>query len=761
VAVLGAGTMGAQIAVLAAGTGASVRLLDVTRDAAAAGLARAKRLTPDPAFAAEDWARVTPGSFAEDMAAAGDCDWIVEAVVEDASVKQGLFAALDAVRRADAIVSTNTSALSIGALGEGRSEGFQRHWCGTHFFNPPRYLPLVGLVPGRRTERGVLDRLTAFLDRRLGKSVVVARDTPGFIGNHLALYATGLVLADVEAGRVSIDEADVLTGMLIGRPKSATFRTLDLAGLDIVRHVMQDLATRVPDVDARTVLTPSAALTRLTAAGALGEKAGHGFYRRARTTDGQSIIETVDLHTLAYRAPAPVHIEGLDAIRDIADTDERLRALFADPGRAGAFTRATLAPLLVYAARVAPAVAGSIDDVDRVMRWGFGWQHGPFEAIDAVGARTVWAAATASDPALLSAGPPPLLAPCLDAPSRPFRSGHLPPAASDLLLLRTSRDRRGVLTATPGASLVDLGDGVLAVEFHSKMNTLGADAIAMLERGVDEAEARFSALVVGNEGPHFSAGADLALVLAAADREDWNEVDRMVRALQHATTRLRGAAVPVVVAPFNLTLGGGTEIALHAHRTQAAGESYLGLVETGVGLIPAGGGTKEMLARAIDSARGDDVMAHLQRAFETIAFGLVSTSAWDARRLGLLSAASGITMNRERLISEAKATALDAARDYQAPAPRLTIPVGGDATYAPLALGVHLAWRAGRISEHDAYIGRTLAEVMAGGRVPHPTTVSEAHLLDLEREAFLRLTGTPATRARIRHTLSTGKPLRN
>lgn len=753
--------MGAQIAALAAGAGLEVHLLDLTREAALAGLDRARRLKPDPVFTRADWARIVPGGFADGMAAAGACDWIVEAIVEEPGAKRDLLAAVDAARHPGTIVSSNTSALSLAALADGRSESFRRHWCGTHFFNPPRYLPLVELIPGPDTDATVLGRLTDMLDRRLGKSVVLARDTPGFIGNHLALYAAALVLAEVERGRVSIDEADLLTGPLLGRPKSATFRTLDLAGLDIAGHVMRDLSNRLPDADARAAVRPSALLTRLVAAGALGEKTGRGFYRRVRQPDGTSAVETVDPATLAYVPSARPALEGLPAATDASDTGTRLRALFRDQGRAGAFTRATLAPFLVYAARVAPAIAPGIDEIDRVLQWGFAWELGPFEALDAIGPREVWDAAVQANPALAAGAPPGLLAPFLAEPGRRFRSGPLAPAASDLLILGTARERRGTVARSAGASLVDLGDGVLAVEFHSKMNTLGADAIAMLQRGVDEAEAGFAALVVGNEGPHFSAGADLTLVLDAAVRGDWDAIDRMVRLLQQATMRLRYAAVPVIVAPFGLALGGGTEITLHGHRAQAAIETYMGLVETGVGLIPAGGGTKEMLARAVEHAAGHDLLPHVQRAFETIAFASVSTSAADARRMDLLTAADRITMNRERLMADAKAAALDAARDYRRPAPRAAIPVGGDATYAALALGVHLAWRAGRITDYDAVIGRTLAEVMAGGRLPHATTVSEAHLLDLEREAFLRLISRPETQARIRHTLSTGKPLRN
>ena len=769
---LGAGTMGAQIAAMAANTGVPVLLLDQTREAARQGLTRARQVKPDPAFTAETWALVTPGSFDEDLTQAGACDWIIEAVVEDAAVKRGLLGRVDEVRQPTTLVTSNTSALSIASLAEGRSDGFRQHWCGTHFFNPPRYLPLLELVPTADTTRVAVDRVSAFCDHYLGKSVVIARDTPGFIANHLGLYGAARILAEIDAGRITIEEADAITGVALGRPKSATCRTLDLTGLDVVARVAADLRERLTDPGARRVLSLPPFLAALVTSGALGEKAGRGFYQRVRLADGRSRVDVLDPSTLAYREIRTPQLESLTAARAISDTGVRIRTLFNGADRAGTFLRATLAPTLVYAARVAPDLAASIDDIDRVMRWGFGWELGPFETIDAIGARDVVQAAAAADPQLMAAGVPPLLQPLVERESEggsgrgrgreQFRSGRVPPAAGDLLILRSAKDRTATVATSTGASLVDLGDGVLAVEFHSKLNTLGRDAVEMLERGVAEAEARFAALVIGNEAPNFSAGADLTLVLEAAARKDWGTIDQMVRALQAATMRLRYAAVPVVAAPAGLTLGGGVEITLHAHRAQAAAESYLGLVETGVGLIPAGGGTKEMLARAVERAAGTDPTPHVQRAFETIAFGTVSGSAADARRLGLLSPADGITMNRERLMSDAKAVSLASVTGgYVAPLPRRAIPVGGDTVYAPLALAVHLAWRAGRISAHDAVIGRALATVMAGGRMPHGTTVTEQHLLDLEREAFLSLVAQAPTQHRIRHMLETGKPLRN
>ena len=726
--------MGSQIAAHFANAGVPSLLLDVTAEAAAQGLKRARSLKPDPFFLPDGWTLVSTASFDEGLPRLGEADWIVECVVEQLDAKRALLERVDAARRQGSVVSSNTSGIPVGVLAEGRSDDFRRHWLGTHFFNPPRYLRLLELIPTPDTDPAVLAGVKAFADLHLGKGVVVAKDSPNFIGNHLALYDVVRALALVAEGRYSIEEIDAITGPPIGRPKSATFRTLDLAGIDILAHVVRNLAERLDDPAARATFVLPPFVEAMLARGWTGEKAGQGFYKRVKGDDGESQILVIDPASLEYRPQVRPKLPALAAAEAVTDTGERLRKLFAGTDRVGEYLRATLAPTLAYAAAVTPAIAYSPDDVDRVMRWGFGWELGPFEIMDALGSQPVRT-----------------------------REGLVPPAAPALQLLRSARERSAVVKSNPGASLVDLGDGVLAVEFHSKMNSIGADTVQMLQAGVREASRNFAALVVGNEGVHFSAGANLMLVLIEAQDENWDELDAMVRAFQGATMGLRYADVPVVVAPAGLALGGGCEIALHADRVQAAGEAYIGLVEVGVGLIPAGGGTKEMTARAAESvAAGADLLPPIQRAFETIGFAKTSTSGPDARRLGYLRPADAITMNRERLITDAKQHALQrVAEGYQRPLPRASIPVGGDAVLAPLKLGIHLAWRAARISDHDAMIGRKLATIMAGGELPHPATVSEQHLLDLEREAFLSLLGQPRTRERIQHTLKTGKPLRN
>ena len=709
--------MGAQIAAHFANAGVPVLLLDLTKDTARDGLKRAQALKPDPFFTRETAGLIRVGGFDADLQQIASADWIIEAILEQLDAKRTLLARVDAIRHADSIVSSNTSGIPIASLAEGRSESFRRHWLGTHFFNPPRYLRLLEVIPTTDTDPAIVDRVTRFADFRLGKGVVVAKDTPNFIANHVGLHNLMQILRALETGEYTIEELDAITGPALGRPKSATFRTMDVVGLDVIGHVAANL-DRLPNEAMKRELALSPLVTKMIERGLLGEKTGQGFYKR----EGTDIL-VLDPATLTYRAKQPAKLPSLDAVRNVEDVGERTRTLFTGTDKVGAFLRETLGATILYAARVAPDIANSLDDVDRAMKWGFGWELGPFEASDAIGVNPR------------------------------FRSGALP-IAPGLEILKSAKDRSKVVRRNSAASLVDLDHGVLAVEFHSKMNIIGGDTIQMLRAGVKEASANFAALVVGNDAPNFCAGANLMLVLLEAQEGNWDEIDEMIRTFQQASLALRYADVPVVVTPAGLTLGGGCEILLHADRAQAAAESYIGLVEVGVGLIPGGGGVKEMLARSTEDLP--------QRAFETIGFGKVSTSAADARRFGFLRDVDGITMNRDRLMADAKAIALERVREgYRPPPVRTAIRVGGEGVLATLKLGVHLAWRAGRLSDHDALIGRTLAFILAGGSLPHQTTVTEQYILDLEREAFLQLCGEPKTRARIQYTLKTGKTLRN
>jgi 3-hydroxyacyl-CoA dehydrogenase len=713
-AVLGAGTMGAQIAAHLANAGVPTLLLDISRDIAHDGLERARNLKPDPFFTPTTHALVRTGGFDEDLTSISACDWIIEAVVERLDVKQSLFERVEAHRAPDGVVSSNTSGIPIAALANGRSEPFRRHFLGTHFFNPPRYLHLLEIVPTADTDPAVIEFITAFAQRRLGKGVVVAKDTPNFIANHIGLYGVMQIFRALETGEYTIEEIDAITGPAIGRPKSATFRTMDIAGIDVLAHVARNLAEQLESEQDRKVFELPRLAASLVERGWIGAKAGQGFYKK----DANGEILSLDPSRMEYRPKQPARLPSLDAARAIDDPRERVQTVMKADDKVGRFLRATLAPTLDYAERVAPQIAHCAADVDKAMRWGFGWELGPFE---------------------LRGGPPPVVS-----------------------ILAAAKATNHVVRTNAGASLIDLGDDVLCVEFHSKMNAIGGDTIQMLQAGVKEASANFRALVVANDAANFSAGANLMLLLLEAQEGNWDDVDMMIRAFQGATMALKYADVPVIIAPAGLTLGGGCEIVLHADRVQAAAESYIGLVEVGVGLIPAGGGTKEMLARAMDAApAGADPLPHVQRVFETIAFAKVSGSGPDAKRLGYLRDADAVSMNRDYQVEDAKAAALARAADFVRPQPRASIRVGGAGLLAALKLGVHLALKSGRITEHDALIGRKLAWVLSGGDAPHATTVTEQQLLDLEREAFLSLCGERRTQERIAHTLKTGKPLRN
>jgi 3-hydroxyacyl-CoA dehydrogenase len=743
-AVLGAGTMGAQIAAHLANAGIPVLLLDLNADVAAQGLKRARAMKPDPFFTKSTPALMRTGGFDRDLKKIADADWVVEAVLEQIEVKRPLLEQIDAVRRAGSLVSSNTSGIPIATLAEGRSPDFRRHWLGTHFFNPPRYLHLVELIPTAETDPAVVEQMTDFLDRRLGKGVVVAKDSPNFIANHIGLYGVTQVLRALESGAYTIEEIDAITGPALGRPKSATFRTMDIAGIDILAHVAKNLNLELPPF-----------IAQMIERGWIGEKAGQGFYKKQPSTgSGRAEILTLDPKTLTYRPQQTAKLASLEAVRSVDDVRERVKTLYHAKDTVGDFLRSTLGPTLEYVARVAPEIAYSNADVDRAMKWGFGWELGPFEIAEIIGGpeRPAPQPRTAAGPERpapqpRTAGGPERAVPHSMNVARPFQG----------------REKK-IVKQNAGASLVDLGDGVLSVEFHSKMNAIGADTIQMLNAGVKEAAANFAALVVGNDAANFSAGANLMLLLLEAQEGNWDEIELAVRAFQNATQALRFADVPVIVAPAGMTLGGGCEIALHGDRVQAAAETYMGQVEVGVGLIPAGGGTKEMYARAVEDlpANHPDLLPFAQKVFELLGFGTVATSAAHARELGFLRDVDRITMNRDRLLDEAKACALERVREgYQRPLPRTAIPVGGETLLAALKLGVHLALRAGRISEHDAVVGRALATIIAGGSLPHQTTVGEQYLLDLEREAFLKLCGERKTLERMQFTLKTGKPLRN
>ena len=738
-AVLGAGTMGAQIAGHLANAGLDVALFDLSSALAADGIARLAASHPPVLFTPEVANRIRPCAL-DDLRPVGTADWVIEAVIESMPAKRELIARLEPHVNASAIVSSNTSALSVREIAADRTETFRRRWLGTHFFNPPRYQALVEVVATADTDPAVVAALGGFLDRSLGKDVVAARDTPGFIANRIALYGAVRSIHLWASGEFTIEEIEAATGPAVGGPRSATFRTMDLVGIDVVAAIAADLARRLPGEGFELPEVVDRMLDR----GLAGVKAGRGFY--ARASSGDRVFLALDPLTLNHR---PVITVEPSFMPDSLPLPERLQDLLQRADRAGDLVRRTLGASLLHAAEVAPEIADSIDDIDRAMRSGFGWQAGPFELWDAIGVRGVL-------DTLRPARPPGVIQVAIEAGRWTLRDRPLPPAGPDLLLITSARRAGRVVRTTSGATLVDLDDGVFAVELHSKHNVLGGDAIDMLEAGIAHAAAQGLALVVTSESGPFSAGADLRVVLTESRAGRWAELEALVARFQTAMMLVKTAPIPVVAAPIGLALGGGCELCLHADRIEAAAETYLGLPETSVGLIPAGGGTKEMLLRA---GKDTDPAGAVARAFRTIASARVSTSARDAARLGFLSAEDGITMHRQRVTASARRTALARVEEFQARAMLDAIPVGGRRLHDALAASIDQVRSTGQISDHDALVGRKLALVFAGG--PDRTVVSERQLLDLERDAFLSLCGEPKTLERIAYTLKTGKPLRN
>jgi 3-hydroxyacyl-CoA dehydrogenase len=795
-AVLGAGTMGAQIAAHLANAGLPVLLLDIapreltadeqarglTLDSrqvrnriAQAGLDAALRAKPAAFFTPEQAGLITVGNFADDMARLQDCDLIIEAVVENLEIKRKLYERVEQFRRPGSVVASNTSGIPIRHIAEGRGEDFRAHFLGMHFFNPPRYLHLCELIPTEWTKPEVACSIAGFLDQRLGKGVVIAKDRPNFIANRIGTYGALVTIKTMRADGYTIEEVDKMTGPAVGRPKSATFRTFDIVGLDVLLHVTKNLYEAVTEDEERDVFLAPEFLQQMTGRGLLGAKTGGGFYRKQKGGEQQEIW-TLDHASLEYRPQQKVKLPALDMAKNIEDVGARIKALVWGQDRVGAFLWQTLARTLRYAANRIPEIANTIVDIDRAMRWGFGWELGVFEVWDAIGVEQSvermqadgWSVPLNVE-RMLHAGAKSFYKTengqqfFFDFLTLEYKLLHEPAGA---IILKSVKDRTGVIKKNAGASLLELGDGVACLEFHSKMNAIGGDTIQMVKTALAEVEKNFVGLVIGNQGANFCVGANLMLMLMGAQEEEWDELDLMVRAFQQATMSLRYSPKPLVVAPFNLALGGGCEFLLHADRVRASAELYTGLVEVGVGIIPAGGGTKELTLRALDSIPNDmadaDPFPFIKRAFETIALARVSTSAMEARKLGFLNEDDTISMNADRLLADAKQTVLALAQaGYVAPQPRTDILALGLPALATLKLGIHQMKRGGFISEHDALIGEKLARIMTGGDLDHPTRVSEQYLLDLEREAFLSLAGERRTQERMAHTLKTGKPLRN
>jgi 3-hydroxyacyl-CoA dehydrogenase len=792
-AVLGAGTMGSQIAAHLANAGIPTLLLDILppenapktesagrvqdRNAIArAGLEAAKKAKPAAFFTPQTDPLISIGNFEDDLPKIKGCDLIIEAIVENLDIKRSLFEKIDAHRRPGSVIASNTSGIPLAQLAEGRSDDFRAHFLGMHFFNPPRYMHLVELIRTPSTRPEVSCSMFGFLDERLGKGVVVAKDRPNFIANRIGTYGALVTMRTMLEDGYSIEEVDKITGPAVGRPKTATFRTFDLVGLDVFAHVVKNLHENLPDDPEREMFVMPEFVTGMIERGLLGNKTKAGFYQKQKGDGEKREIWTLDAATLEYRPSQKVKLPSLDMAKNIEDTTERLKALVWSKDRVGTFLWKTLSRTLNYTADRIPEIADSVVEIDRAMRWGFNWTLGPFELWDAIGVQKSIARLKEEDRAI-----PANVQNLLESGANSFykhengqrfyfdfASVKYVPATdpTGTIILKSLKDRTGVIKKNSGASLVDLGDGVACLEFHSKMNSIGGDTLEMLRAALTEVEQNFVGLVVGNQGPNFSVGANLMLMLMEAQDENWEELDMIGRFFQQSVMSLRYSTKPVVVAPFQMVFGGGCEMVLHADRVRAAAETYIGLVEVGVGIIPAGCGTKEMLVRALDSIpagmKDGDPFSFVKRAFETIALAKVATSAEEARSFGFLREEDSISMNPDRLIADAKKQVLAlAASGYVQPQPRTDILALGNPALATLKLGVHLMKRAGYISDHDALIGEKLARVLTGGDLNHATRVSEQYLLDLEREAFLSLIGTRKTQERIAHMLKTGKPLRN
>jgi 3-hydroxyacyl-CoA dehydrogenase len=769
--VLGAGTMGAQVAAHLVAQGIEVALLDLPapppgRSALAQrAIENLKKLKPSPLALAEEASLIRPGNFEDDAGRLADADWVFEAVVEDLEVKRQLLARVAGAVSGTALVTSNTSGLGIGAMAAGLPPGLRPRFFGTHFFNPPRYLKLLETIPGPDTDLARLAAFEAFAERVLGKGVVRCKDTPNFIANRIGSYAFGAALQALVELDLTIEEVDALSGPAIGRARSATFRTADIAGIDVCVRVAENLYQAVANDPEREVFAVPAFMKAMLERGWLGEKKGAGFYRK----EGKE-IRTLDWKTLEYRERRKPQLPALDAAQSLPDLAARLQQLVAGKDKAGQFLWRVLSRSCLYAASLVPEIADDVASIDRAMEWGYGWGLGPFRTMDALGVAAFVARARGDGRAV-----PPLLEELLASGRKAFydrEDGRTTvygpggvtavPERPGVLELPALKARGAVLKRNPGASLLDLGDGVALLEFHSKLNTLGADSFSMLASGLKEARTLFDALVVGNQGEQFSVGANLMLVLLAVQEEEWDELELQVRQFQQANLALKHAEIPVVVAPFGLTLGGGCEIALHGARLRVSAETYMGLVEAGVGLVPAGGGTKELALRALERCAevpGADPFPFVKRAFETIAFAKVSGSGAEALRM-FGREGDSVSPNPDRLIADAKQVALGLARaGWRPPRPREAVALGRPAL-ATFKAGIHNALRAAQISEHDALVATKVATILCGGD-RQPGTVTEQQLLDLEREAFLSLLGTPKTLARIQHTLKEGKPLRN
>ncbi|MFO7786017.1 MAG: 3-hydroxyacyl-CoA dehydrogenase/enoyl-CoA hydratase family protein [Desulfatiglandales bacterium] len=801
--VIGAGVMGATIAAQLANVGIETLLLDIVppeltdedrkkglteeskafrNKLARQGLETALKSRPASFYISEYAKRVEVGNLEDDLERLGDVDWIIEVVVERLDIKQKVFEKIEGVLKPGTIVTSNTSGISAAAMSRGRSEGFRKHFAITHFFNPPRYMKLLEIVPCEDTLPEVLETLAGICERVVGKGVVWAKDTPNFIANRIGVFSMLHVIRSMLDLGLSIEAVDKLTGPVIGHPKSASFRTADLVGLDTLLHVAENVYEGAPDDEERDTFQPPELLKKMLEKKLLGEKTKQGFYKKAKDEKGKKIILSLDTETLEFTPQDKVKFASLEAAQAMSGTSAKIKALFYADDKAGEFTFRQTAETLIYSANRVPEIADDIVNVDNAMKWGFAWKMGPFEAWDALGV-------AASVKKMEKAGYeiPGWVREMLDQGSESFykmeagKSLYYDPAGKTykevpvkpgIILLPVLKDRNMTVTGNKGATLVDLGDGVACLEFHTKMNAMGDDIVTMVYKSADIVAKDFDGLVIANHGTNFSAGANLPMVLFTAQEEEWDDLDWMIKTFQDAFMKLKYLDKPVVAAPAGMALGGGCEICLASDRVRFAAETYMGLVEVGVGLIPAGGGTKELYLRntehLFEVPRGGlypkqiELMPYIARAFETVAMARVATSGPEAVKIGYLRPTDKMTVNRDFQIEDAKRTLIAMNMEgYEPPMYRDEIRVAGANTFAMIKLGLWTMHESGFITDHDVTVSTKVGYVLCGGEVLADTVVSEQYLLDLEREAFLSLCGEPKTQMRIQHMLQTGKPLRN
>ncbi len=793
VAVVGSGVMGSRIACHFAGIGIKVLLLDIvprelTEAEKAKGLttdskqvrnrivSEALQATlkakPSAVYTKEVASNVSIGNIDDDLPKIADCDWVLEAVIERLDIKQQLFEKIEKYRKPGTLITTNTSGIPIHLMSEGRSEDFRQHFCGTHFFNPPRYLRLLEIIPAPDTKQEVIDFLMLYGDKYLGKTTVLCKDTPAFIANRVGVFGFMAVFHAMQQLGMTVDEIDLLTGTVMGRPKSATFRTGDVVGLDTLVHVAKALPENAPNDEAKDIFKMPPFLDKMIENKWLGDKTGQGFYKKVKGEKGKSEILTLNLDTMEYGPKQKSKFATIETAKPIDDLNQRLKALYNGQDKAGEFYKLFHHMLFAYASNRIPEIADELYKIDDALKAGFGWEIGAFESWDVLGVRKVLermdaAGIKAADwvKDMLAAGNETFYKTengqrkYYDIASKAYKTI---PGSSTFIILEHLDEQ--VVWKNSAAKLYDIGDGVVALRWNTKMNSIGGEVLEAVQKSVSIAEEKYNGLVIANNGANFSAGANVGLIFMLAAEQEYDELDMAVRQFQNTTMRLRYSSVPVVVAPHGMTLGGGCEMCLHADAVQAAAESYIGLVELGVGLIPGGGGTKEMALRASDRNIKEDIeLNYLQQLFINIGTAKVSTSAHEAYEMSILrKGTDGISINPDRRIADAKRRVLLMhEQGYTQPIQRTDIKVQGRGGLGPILAGTHGMFRGNYISEYDLFIAEKLAYVMCGGDLSGATLVSEQYLLDLEREAFLSLCGQRKTLERLQSILQTGKPLRN